>query len=916
MKGRNLVVVSLACTALVLWAQPSAAQGATSGSIRGVVTDPDGLATPGVTVVAISGALVTGRQATVTGSNGVYRFPSLPPGMYELQASLASFQTVLQQNVQVALGQNIEVNLQLGNLSIEEEIVVVAETVQVNTVSNKVDFNVAESFIERQPVSRDPVDLMNYAPGIESSRAYGAPSSAQNAYNVDGVDVSDPELGYQWFLPSIDWVQEVQVAGLGADAEYGGFTGAVVNVVTKSGGNTFHGDLRAYYSDGSLNSDNAPPNVEGTDTLASDLEISASFGGPVVTDSLWYFLSGSWRDRTLEPFYNAGAPTDDRAENQRTWTRGLGKLTWQLDDANRLMFLVDFDGVVNDYRSVGGGTLASAAVRQESPNYVYNLSWESLITDNSFISAKVTGFVGEDDYLPYHGDTPHRYDRESGFSWQNTHPTEHKDVDRTAFDGSWSLFADGLLSSSDSHNFKIGVNYESFGTDYVTVRNGGFSYYDDSWNCDSLDHYFADPFCGVYSSDWGGEWDLHGEMSGLHAYVQDAWKIGHFAINLGVRYSQYDGKFKNVSGTVYDEDMWAPRFGFVWDLTGSGKAALKAHYGRYYEGMTVTLYDREESGDARTDAEYYDYNIDTGEFDDYAGGSVLARAMMDPNVEHPYVDQFVATFEYQLGSDMLVGVDYINRETHDINAMVVSNVADYDAYVAPDNPLGGGDLPFFELVYPQENLITNPEEATREYDAVTLRFRKRYSNGWSMDASAVWSDLTGTADYGVNGYGTGFDDLNGFVNADGNLPDNSDLVVKLSASVDLPWRMMLSGFYQYRSGFYWTPYVIVEGLYYNDREAVYMTPRGSRQYPNRSVLDLRLQKEFGLGGDMDFAVFVDAFNLLDADEVTNVNEGWGWYVYDWEDHPGNSFWDPSSRFEEVEGIQSPRTVRIGAKFSW
>ena len=127
---------------------------------------------------------------------------------------------------------------------------------------------------------------------------------------------------------------------------------------------------------------------------------------------------------------------------------------------------------------------------------------------------------------------------------------------------------------------------------------------------------------------------------------------------------------------------------------------------------------------------------------------------------------------------------------------------------------------------------------------------------------------------------------------------------------------MLSGFYQYRSGFYWTPYVVVEGLYYNDRETVYMTPRGSRQYPNRSVLDLRLQKEFGLGNDMAFALFVDAFNVLDADEVTSVNRRWGWYVYDWEDHPGNSFWDPSSRFEEVQSIQSPRTVRIGAKFSW
>jgi len=915
MKSRNAVLMSLVVVGIVLSTQPLGAQ-ATSGSIRGVVTDPDGLATPGVTVVATSDALIGGRQATVTAANGVYRFPSLPPGMYELEASLAGFQKVLQQNVQVGLGQNIEINLRLGNLAIEEEIVVVAETVQVSTVSNKADFNMAETFIERQPVSRNPVDLMNYAPGIESSRAYGAPSSSQNAYNVDGVDVSDPELGYQWFLPSTDWVQEVQVAGLGADAEYGGFTGAVVNLVTKSGGNTFHGDVRAYYSDGSLNSDNAPSNVEGTSTLASDIDLSASFGGPVATDSLWYFVSGNWRDRTIEPFYSAGAPEDDREDNQRTWSRLLGKLTWQLNQGNRLMFLADYDGVVNDYRFVGDKTLASSAERQESPNYVFNLSWESLITDASFLSAKVTSFVGGDDYLPYFGDAPNRYDRESGFNWQNMTQTSRKDVDRTTLDASWSLFADGLLNASDSHNFKFGVNFERFNADYVTTRNGGFSYYDDSWYCDSLDAYFDGPFCGVYSSDWGGEWDLRSEMSGIHAYAQDAWKIGRFAVNLGVRYSQYEGKFRNASGTVYDQNMWAPRLGFVWDLLGNGKVAVKAHYGRYYEGMVVTLYDREESGQALSDTEYYDYNFDTDEFDIPAGGSINAVAAMDPNIEHPYVDQFIASLEYQLGRDMMLGLDYINRENHNINAMVVSNVGDYDALLAPENPLGGGSLPFFDLLYPQENLITNPEEATRTYDSVVLRVRKRYSAGWAMDASVVWSDLTGTADYGVSGYGTGFDDLNGFVNADGNLPDNSDLVFKVSASVDLPWRTMLSGFYQYRAGEYWTPYVVVEGLYYNDRETVYMTPRGSRQYPDRSVLDLRLQKEFGLGGEMAFAIFVDAFNVLDSDEVTNVNERWGWYVYDWTDHPGNSFWDPSSRFEEVEGIQSPREIRIGAKFSW
>jgi hypothetical protein len=916
MQRRTGILIALLVVGMAMQALPAAAQGTTSGTIRGTIADAQGGVLPGATVIATSDALVSGRQVAITSAEGVYRFPSLPPGMYEIEARLDGFQPVLQQNVQLGLGQNINVDLVLGDITISDEIVVMADSVQVSTVSNAASFNLAGDFIERQPISRNPTDLMNYAPGIQNDQAYGAPSTYQNAYNVDGVDVSDPELGSQWVLPSMDWVQEVQVAGLGADAEYGGFTGAVVNLVTKSGGNQFHGDVRAYYSGGSLNSDNAPPGVEGTSSVDSDIDASLSLGGPVIKDQLWYFVSGNRRQRAVEPFFQAGAPSGDREQSDRTESRVLAKLTWQLNQSNKLVGFVDWDDVLHDYRGVGDNVLASGAQKQDSPNYVYSLSWESLITDTSFLTAKLTGYTGSDDRLPYFGDSPNRYDRESQFDWDNLPLTSYKDVDRASLDAAWSLFADGLVTANDSHDFKFGVVYETFESDYVTIRNGGFSYYDDSWYCDSLEDYFADPFCAVFSSDWGGEWDLHGEMDGLHLYAQDAWRVGNLAFNVGVRFTQYTGTFKDVPGDVYDENVWAPRVGFVWDLFGDGRTALKGHFGRYYEGMTITLYDREASGNALSDTLYFDYNFDTGEFDIPAGSSVNAFATMDPSLEHPYVDQFVATFEHQLGRNVLVGVDYIHRETKDINAMLVSNLDDYDVLSAPDNPFGGGSLPFYDLLDEQQYVITNPDDAVRDYDSVALRVRKRYADGWSLDSSLVWSDLTGNTDYGLSGYVGDFEDLNGFTNAQGTLPFNSEWVFKLNASVDLPWRVMLSGFYQFRTGEYWTPYAIFEGLYFNDRTPVYLTPRGSQQYDNRSVLDLRLQKEFGLGGDLALAIFVDAFNVLDSDTITNVREQWGWYVYDYQDHPGGSFWDPSSRFEEPESIQTPREIRIGARFSW
>ncbi len=900
----------------VFAAQHAAAQGQTSGSIRGVVTDPDGMPVPGVTVIARSDALVAGQQVAITNGQGVYRFPSLPPAVYEIEGVLEGFQNVLQQSIKLDLGQDLKIDLQLGNLAVADEIVVVAESVEVSTVSNAADFNVTEDFLSRQPLGRNPIDVMNFAPGIQGDQAYGAPSTYQNAFNMDGVDVSDPELGSQWILPSMEWIQEVQVAGIGANAEYGDFTGAVVNVITKSGGNEFHGDLVAYYSDDSLNSDNAPPGTEGSDTLESDLDASLSLGGPIARDKVWYFVSGNYRQVDVSPFFQTGAPVDDRASNEEMITRLLGKVTWQVNSSNKAQLFIDKDDKEEDYRGVGSFTLASGAQFQDSPNTVYGVSWESLLSNASFMSLKLTGYDGADDRLPYFGDTPNRFDRESRFDWANLTSSSFKDVNRLTFDGSLSLFADGLLAADDSHNFKFGVVYNDFSSDFITVRNGGFSYYDDSWYCSSLEAYFDDPFCGVFSSDWGGEWNLQGEMSGLHFYAQDEFTVGRIAINAGVRFTQYTGGFANASSDVYDESVWAPRLGFVWDLFGNSKAALKLHYGRYHESMTVTLYDREQSGDALSNLEFFDYNFDTGEFDIPAGGSVVAEAAMDPDIGHPYVDQYAATFEYQLASEMLLGVDYVYREFGDINAMVTSNLGDYLALDAPGNPLTGGSLPFFELLAPQENVITNPQPATREYQSVTLRFRKRYTNGWSADASLVWSDLTGNADFDLSGYGSGFNDLNGFTNADGTLPGNPELVFKVSASVDLPWRFLLSGFYQFRTGTYWTPYATFEGLFFNDRQPIYLTGRGSQQYPDRQVLDLRLQKDFGLGNGMSVGLFVDVFNLLDGDETTGVDSRWGRYDYDYADHPGSSQWVASSTYQDVTAIQAPRSVRLGAKFSW
>jgi hypothetical protein len=905
----TLLVVVLSLTLAV---QSAVAQSTTSGTIIGAVTDPQGGILPGATVTARSDALVSGSLTAVANERGIYRFPSLPPGVYTLEASLSGFQSVRRESINLALGQSLDIGMQLGDVTVSDEIIVVAETAQISTVTNKVSFNLNQDYLQRQPLPRDVPDLMNFTPGVNSNLAYGSPSSQGNAYNLDGVDVSDPGSGTQWILPSFDWIEEVQVTGLGADAEYGGFSGAMVNLVTKSGGNELSGNFGLYYSGGGLTSTNSPGD-EQTNEIDSDFDVTFSIGGKLIEDRLWYFFSGQERERTIDPFYAVGAPAGDRDSSARSWSRYLGKLTQQASMSNRLVFLIDYDGVKHENRGIGDYVLASGAQTQDSPNWAYNLTWESLFNDNNFVTVKLTGYKGTDDRLPPNGDTPGRSDYETGFDWQNYRWTWLLDVERMNLDASWSIFADGLFGDNDSHSFKIGLIYEDSGHDEIRTRNGGFTYIDDTYWCGSLEEYFADPWCGIYSSDRGSEINFHATQKGLHFYAQDTLKLHNLSVNYGVRYSSYQAGFKNGRDDVYDVDMWAPRIGFVWDLRGDGASALKLHYGRYYEGLFAFMYDREVSGDAWTPLEYWDWDFDVNDwvlYDSFPTGG----AVMDSGIGHPYVDQYVLSYEQQIKDTMMIGIDLVHRKNQDIIAMV-NLTDDYWATVAPGNPLTGGDLPFYELLSEQEYLLTNPTDAYREYDAVTLRFDKRYSDGWSLRASLVWTDLTGNTDE-VDGYEGAWEDLNGLVNNDGKIGGVPEWELKLYASVDLPWGMLLSGNYRFLSGTYWTPYVRIDGLLENNRTTVNMLPRGSMQYDDRQLLDLHLDKRFNLGGQLDLTVIVDVFNVFNSDTVRSVVQRWGTYDYDWTDHPGGSEWEGSDSFDNPLSIEDPREIRLGARLSF
>ncbi len=574
------------------------------------------------------------------------------------------------------------------------------EAPTVSVVDNAVSSNLTSEYLERQPLSRDVNSLVNQVPGVNSGRAYGSTEERTLAFNLDGVNVSNPASGEHWALTNPDWIKEIQVVGLGAPAEYGGFTGAAFNLVTKSGGNNVRGDFVAYYTGGDLVSTNAPASAAGTallpSTTDSDFDLSVNLGGPAIKDRLWYFASAQYANAVTTPYYRGSSPESQREDVDDTKHRYMGKLTYQATERTQLVGMAFFDDRLVDNRGAGGLLLSTAARTQESPNWEYNATAESLLSSTNFLSVKFTGFSGRDDRLPNYGaDKPGRNDDSTGFGWDNAAFTLKQKVERATLDASWSLFADSLFGGGDSHTFKFGANYEWGAYDQQQPRNGGFSYYDRSSRCpgatadDRTAAYFANPACAAYSSDRGNEIFLDSVQRGFNIYAQDSMRLNRVTVNVGLRYTRYDAGFANGDESVYEVSMLAPRLGLVWDVFGTSKTALKAHYGRYFLGMFAYLYDREVSGEAYTPSEIWDYNPVTGKYDKFVS-STLTTATLDTGAGHPYTDQYLFSVEQQLGRKSSLGLDLIYRDDGDIFAMVNEN-GDYADLRDPGQPAHGRD---------------------------------------------------------------------------------------------------------------------------------------------------------------------------------------------------------------------------------
>jgi hypothetical protein len=903
---------------VVAVALPLAAQ-EKSGTVEGIVTDADGVALPGVTIVG-SGANMMGTRNTVTDQNGTFRFVNVPPGEYTLTATLAGFQPLKQDLVPVALGKTVHLDMKMES-GFGDTIEVTSESFQIDTTSSKVGANITDEFISSMPTDRQYQMVMSILPGaIEGNNPimHGS-SSADNMYLMDGMTSVDPMTNTWSTAINFDTIQEVQVATGGITAEYGRGTGALVNMLTKSGSNEFHGILRAHVTDTDWNAEPDEGKFYFSDSTRyiTETRWGANLGGPIMRDHLWFFLS--WEERGKEKPYSIWATPEDLLaagdsgdiEGNRTvgpapyaGHYGQVKLTWSPTASNTFMVQYMDDPIdFPNYRYRGYSTRGEGAeVTQEQGGYNYMATWTGILSDNSFLDAKYNAKRNDLNQVGPAGGTTYRITNSAGTIYWNS-PTRFYESKRDydVMSVNYSRFVDDF---GGDHNFKAGL-------EYFKIDGGqNYNYYPGNGEYIRLTSDGEDPYYRYLYTQQRG-WQNY-DTTNWTLFLQDSWQVtSKLTLNLGLRFEslveQTPTGFKGLDWGF--GDRIAPRLGFAYAIGDKGQSNLHGSAGRYYDvfGSYVTR-TFVETPNLQYTFQYW--NSDLGDWDPdrtYHYDIGAASASLFP-LDAPYMDEFTLGYEGRVSDTMSWSVDAIYRTWE-------KGVEDDDGQYFeefPDNPPNDGNYVFMNL------------GNYRKYKGIEVSLRKRLGAGkYQFLTSYTYSDTSSL--WGNSDYATGYaDNPFNYYNYQGRTTFDYRHLFKVNGSYFLPYNFMIGTNFTYYSA---QPYSIdadVETSAGSQWEGQSFggyrpEPQGSRERPSHYRWDLRFEWNVGIGKGMSIGLYADIFNVTNTQPVRAVD---GYYGVIEIDEPGqqidnNGVPVDTSDFEgQPDEWQAPRSYFFGAKFEF
>jgi hypothetical protein len=615
------------------------------GSVKGTVTDADGVFLPGVTVTLSGSKIMT--MTAVSSERGNFRFISLPVANdYTLRLELPGFETLIREKLDVSYGRDTILSLTLKQAAVEEEVTVVGESPVIDTKRTQVGVNITEEMLMDLPTSRNPWVMMSLVPGmlIDREDVGGNEAGQQSSYyghggrdgdttwSIDGANITDySALGAAPAYVNIASYEEMQVNYGNNDVK--SQTGGVqLNMISKRGGNAYSGTFYLDVEQSQWQANNLTAEMEAIGYTPAGINrvylYGANFGGPLMKDRLWFY--GSWAVQDIDALTLAGT-------SDKTWlASGYGKINAQLTPTTRVEAFVEYDNKMKWGRTNWGSTVQGPETlwNQDGPGYIWKGEAEETV-GNLYLDLKGIYMNGGFALHPVQGE---RTADGSGnlMIWNRVTNYRSGNIDDYGCDRdsfnlnlSGNYFAEGILGGD--HEIKFGV-------DYLTAKTTTYDYYEGNIRLVYYGPLAALPNGEEWVAWCLADYEINVWMRKYGAYVQDTMTFGKLAVNVGLRYDYEESKVKNAAIpaapwlpaylpalNVAEIDpgvacsRLSPRLSLIYDVTGDGKNVVKVSAARYGSQLGFDLaYFINSLGWREIDLYWqdgYQNGVDTGVYD-------------------------------------------------------------------------------------------------------------------------------------------------------------------------------------------------------------------------------------------------------------------------------------------------------------
>jgi hypothetical protein len=942
MVSRRVAVVVLAGLALLAFVPDRAdAQSAIAGFVR----DTTGAVLPGVTVEASSPVLIEQTRTATTDARGLYRIIDLRPGVYTVTFTLPGFSVIRREGIELPADFTATVNSELRVGALEETVTVTGASPVVDVKSATQQQVLSRDLLDQLPTGRNIWAVGSTLTGISlSAPDVGGTAGMQqtymavhgsdrrdNAIQVDGMSVNGIEGDgaiQNYFNDGMFQEMSYQTSALTAEIQT---SGVRLNMIPKEGGNSFRGSLFISRTPGSFQSDNYTDELrlkglQAPNRVEKIQDFNPGFGGPIKKNRLWFFSSfRRWGvDQTvtdsfynLDPTHKTYVPANGRDGRELKPTvddniikSGVVRLTWQMASKHKLSAYLDRIVKYRGHECPALYLEEACGIRSPKRYFTAQAKYTAALSSRLLVEA---GFSENDETYSTNEaqasvgpDAIARFDRTTTEAWGAPQgPYYFRVPDRYTYTGSVSYV-------TGTHAFKTGMAFGNGGNRHQRSMQNGVDLIQEYRNK-------APVSVNVYNTP---QWSEERIKYDLGFYVQDSWTLKRLTLNPGVRVELFNtfipkegspaGRFVPLReyGPIHNLPNWkdwAPRLGGVYDVSGDGKTAIKAHAGKYMRAFSTVgfaqVYNplRQET-DRRT---WTDTNRDDIAQNNEIGPVVTPfnttgtlNRVADPDILRPYQWEYSLGVQREVMSGVSVSFNWVRRDFSRLfwTDNVLTTFDDYTVIQIPNPMIAGETIPIYNLSRAKLGQVSqidkNSDKNKRWYNGYDVGFSARVRGGGNIYGGAsIGRQLTANCD---------IDDPNSLRFCDQRELDMPYLTqFKMSASYPLPLGVQVSGNWQGYPGQpggtarqdatydpaisrvidpslnvdYVVARTVIPSLVQTSVTVPLIKP-GTKYLPRWNQVDVRLAKKFSLR-QIRMQAQLDIFNILNSSSVLNVTETFG-----------------------------------------